>query len=116
MQYLLLIYQGKASPTQPGSDEFNRVMAGHNAFAQEAQQRGILAGGNALMPPSTATTVRVESGKTTVTDGPFAETKEYLGGYYVLNARDLDEALEFARKLAPIEGYTVEVRPIIESM
>ncbi len=97
-----------------GTDESNRVMAGHNAFMQEAEQRGIFVGGEALMPPNTATTVRSQNGNTSVMDGPFAETKEHLGGYYIFKAKDLDEALEFARKLARIDDYSVEVRPVVE--
>lgn len=112
MQYLLLIYSNEASEPQPGTPEFDQLIQGYGQFTQEVQEAGALVGGNALKPVATATTVRVREGKADVTDGPFAETKEQLGGYYLLECKDLDEALAYAAKIPSAAHGSIEVRPI----
>jgi hypothetical protein len=87
-------------------------MAAYNAFTAETRERGQFVAGEALEPTSTATSVRVQDGRTVVTDGPFAETKEALGGFYLLECKDLDEAIEMAAKIPAVKRGTIEVRPI----
>ena len=84
------------------------------AYTKELQDRGLMQGGEALQPIATATTVRVRNGDTVTTDGPFAETKEQLGGFYLLNCKDLDEAIEMAAKMPAAPFGSIEVRPIME--
>jgi hypothetical protein len=113
MRYALLIYG--AETTEPPPDEDQRqVMAAYNAFTQEIRERGLYAGGEALEPTVTATTVRVRDGQTLTTDGPFAETKEALGGFYLVDARDLDEAIELAAKIPGAWNGSIEIRPVWE--
>ena len=115
MRYLLLIYQNEAVHAQYSQEELNAEYANYNAFGEEAQKKGVLAnGGEALMPTNTATTVRVRDGKTLTTDGPFAETKEQLGGFYVVNCKDLDEAIVYAAKIPAVTDGSIEIRPIME--
>jgi hypothetical protein len=95
-------------------EEQTALMLDHAAFAQEAQQRSLLTGGAPLQPTSTATTVRVRNGKTLITDGPFTETKEQLAGIYVLNCKDLDEALEMAVRIPDAVFGSIEIRPAME--
>jgi hypothetical protein len=90
------------------------VYAAYRAFGEEAEKRGAMRGGNELQSATTATTVRVRNGETMVTDGPFAETKETLGGYYVLECESLDEAVELAAKIPGAKYGSVEVRPVVE--
>jgi hypothetical protein len=110
MRYVLLLY-GSEALTQ---EERAAILQGHPAFLKEVQQRGLLTGGEALQPTSTATTVRIHSGKTMITDGPFAETKEQLAGFYILNCRDLDEAREMAGKVPDAVSGSIEIRPVLE--
>ena len=113
MQYLLLIYQQEGSATSAASDEeMASERAGYGAFTVETRERGQLVAGEALEPTTTATSVRVREGQVFVTDGPFAETKEALGGFYLLECRDLDEAIEMAAKIPAVKRGTIEVRPI----
>jgi hypothetical protein len=117
MRYMLLIYSSEQSREAASPEEQARIMAGHGAVMAATSQRGILKGAEPLEPTATATTVRVHDGKALVTDGPFAETKEQLAGYYILDCKDLDEALEWAAKIpTACAGGTgcVEVRPIRE--
>jgi hypothetical protein len=115
MRYLLLIYQNETAHAQYSQEELGAEYAAYNAFGEEARKRGVLNdGGEALMPTNTATTVRVRDGKTLTTDGPFAETKEQLGGFYVVNCKDLDEATEFAAKIPAVKDGSIEIRPIME--
>ena len=111
MRYLLLIYSEETQGAQPEANP--EVTAAYNAFTRDVQDRGILQAGEALHPTSAATTVRVRDGETIATDGPFAETKEALGGYYLIEAADLDEALAIA-KMCPARFGGVEVRPVME--
>jgi hypothetical protein len=110
MQYLFLIYQPTAT-AEPTEAEMAAMWEAYGAFNQEAADRGVIRGGEALAPVSAATTVRGSG--TLITDGPFAETKETLGGYYLLDCRDLDEAIEFAAKIPGARKGAIEIRPII---
>lgn len=117
MRYMLLVYTQETAMQQASPEELAKIFAGHMAVQQETQRRGILRAADPLKFTSTATTVRMHDGKPIVTDGPFAETKEQLGGYYILDCADLDEALEWAAKIPTGCGGatgSVEVRPIHE--
>lgn len=110
MQFLALIYSTE------GSDDvdWDTLIGQYNTFGENAGAAGVMGGGNALQPVSTATSVQLRDGKKIITDGPFAETKEQLGGYYLLNCKDLDEAVEWAAQIPTARTGTIEVRPIIE--
>jgi hypothetical protein len=113
MQYLLLIYQAELpAGAQPDPDEMAAEFAAYDVFTRETRDRGQYVAGEALEPTPTATSVRVQDGRTVVTDGPFAETKEALGGFYLLECKDLDEAIEMAAKIPAAKRGTIEVRPI----
>ena len=113
MQYLLLIYQHEVGVASAADDEaMAGELAAYGAFTGEARERGQYIAGEALEPTSTATSVRVRDGQVVVTDGPFAETKEALGGFYLLDCRDLDEAIEMAARIPAAKRGTIEVRPI----
>jgi len=113
MRYIMLIYSRES--TEPMSPEEDRqIREGHRVVMEEAARRGILYGAEPLAPTPLATTVRNENGRVTVTDGPFAETKEQLAGYYILDCKDLDEALEWAARIptgCAGRSGCVEVRP-----
>jgi hypothetical protein len=114
MKYLCLIYdEEKKLATMPAS-EGEAFMAEYFGFTEGIKQSGHYLGGNALQPVQTATTVRVRNGKMSTTDGPFAETQEQLGGYYLIEARDLDEAIQVAAKIPSSRIGSIEVRPIME--
>ena len=109
-QYLILIYEDEAQYATASPQVFDEVMQAHNAFAGQVEEHGAkLLGGNALQSTGTATSIR---GGSEVTDGPFVETKEVLGGYYVIDAPDLDAALAVG-KLCPARFGGVEVRPVM---
>jgi len=113
MRYMMLVYTQETYNATP--EERAQVFNGHMAVQQEATRRGILRGADPLQATASATTVRVHEGKVLVTDGPFAETKEQLAGYYILDCADLDEALEWAAKIPSACGGAsgcIEVRPI----
>ncbi len=114
MRYLLTIYQNENALAQFSQEERGARYADYVAFNKEAEKRGVMNGGEALLPTNTATTVRVRDGKTVTTDGPFAETKEQLGGFYLLTCKDLDEAIELAAKIPAAEDGSIEIRPIME--
>ena len=111
MQYMLLIYD--CQRPEPGDPDFAESLARVNAFAEECRRRGVFVSGHPLHPEETATTVSVRNGKTLITDGPYAETHEHLGGAYVLDCRNLDEALELAALCPMAEQGGIEVRPIV---
>ncbi len=113
MQYLLLIYNAEGSGPQPGDAEFGEFMNDYFAFTNEVKERGLFEAGQPLESVSSATTVRVRGGQAEISDGPFAETKEVLGGYYLLDCKDLDEALECAAKIPTAKYGSIEVRPIM---
>jgi hypothetical protein len=111
VQYLLLIYNcEQPAPADPG---FAEALARVNAFADECRRRGALVANGPLQPESTATTVSVREGRILITDGPFVETHEHLGGYYVLDCPGLDEVLELAAVCPFAEQGSIEVRPIV---
>src|SRR5215471_2567703 len=115
MRYMLLIYTQEETVPQMSAADHARVQAGHRAVMTETAGLGILGGAEPLMPTSTATTVRHKDGKLVVTDGPFAETKEQLAGYYLLECANLDEAIDWAGKIPTECGGgvgSVEIRPI----
>ncbi|MFC4855741.1 YciI family protein [Actinophytocola glycyrrhizae] len=111
MQYLLLIYDcDRPEPDDPG---FADALARVNAFADECRRRGVFVAGDPLTKEGAATTVAVRDGRTMITDGPYVETHEHLGGYYVLDCRDLDEALELAAMCPLAAVGSIEVRPVV---
>lgn len=113
MQYMLLIYESKDSDApKPGTPAFEDYIGGYFAFTAEAREKGAFVAGNPLKDVETATTVRVRDGKTATVDGPFAETKETLGGYYLLECQDLDEAIAYAAKIPGAKYGSIEIRPI----
>ncbi|HTP86410.1 MAG TPA: YciI family protein [Bryobacteraceae bacterium] len=114
MKYLFLICASEAEEAKMTPDQRGALYAEYGAFTQMVKDRGVYLGGNPLHPTSTATTVRVRNGKTLTTDGPFAETREQMGGYYLLNCANLDEALELAAKIPSAKTGSIEVRPILE--
>ncbi len=114
MEYLLLIYSNEQDDPQPGTPEGDAFMSAYYKFTEEVQQKKLMLGSNALQPVATATTVRVRGGKTQTTDGPFAETKEQLGGYYLLDCKDLDEAIECAARIPSAKQGSVEIRPVLK--
>jgi hypothetical protein len=113
MQYMLLIHDDPARLGSMSDEERGRLYQDYGAFTQELRDAGAMVGGDQLQPASTATTVRVRDGEQIVTDGPFAETKEQLGGYYIVDVQTLDEALEWAGKIPSARLGTIEVRPIV---
>jgi len=114
MKYALLLYNDPSDAPTFGTPEMDAEMQEWFKFTSDLQAAGIHLGGEALTPTEAATTVRVRDGKTVTADGPFAETKETLGGFYLLEAADLDEAIAWAAKI-PLAPYgSVEVRPIME--
>ncbi|MGQ0704088.1 MAG: YciI family protein [Gemmatimonadales bacterium] len=113
MKYLCLIYENeKACETIPEA-QANQIMGEYFAFTDSVQKSGHYVAGEALQPTHTATTVRVRNGKVSTTDGPFAETKEQLGGYYLIEARDLNDAIQVASRIPGARMGSVEVRPIV---
>jgi hypothetical protein len=114
MKYLCLIYDDEKRLATMSKDEGDAFMGEYFAFTEGIKQSGHYLGGNALKPVSTATTIRSRAGKVSTTDGPFAETKEQLGGYYLIEARDLNDALQVAAKIPSARTGSVEVRPIEE--
>ena len=114
MQYLLLIYGDQNGWESMSEEERGQVFQAYGTFTQELEDSGAMVGGNALQPTETATTVRVRNDETLTTDGPFAETKEQLGGFYLIDAKDLDDAVEWASKIPSAKDGTIEVRPIWE--
>src|SRR5262245_11989747 len=114
MKYLCLIYSDETQWPKLAKAEAEKVMADYGAFTQGIQQSGQLLGAHRLQPTPTATSVRVRNGQVSTTDGPFAETKEQLGGYYLIEARDLNDAIQVAAKIPGARYGTIEVRPIWE--
>jgi hypothetical protein len=113
MQYLCLIYDDEKLIDDLPPAERGAFFGEYGAFTQDIKASGHFVGGDALQPVATATTVRVRDGKVTTTDGPFAETREQLGGYYLIEAKDLDEALKIAARIPSARYGSIEVRPIM---
>jgi hypothetical protein len=114
MQYLCLIYTEESADARMSREEGQAVMGEYFAFTEGIKKSGHYVGGNPLQPTKTATTVRVRQGKMSTTDGPFAETKEQLGGYYLIEAKDLNDAIQVASKIPAARSGSVEVRPIMK--
>lgn len=114
MRYMMLIYTSPENDTQPGDEGRDELMAAYAAFSEEARRVGAVIAAHELQPVSTATTVRVRDGRVTMTDGPFAETRETLGGFYLIDCNDLDQALSLAAKIPSAKVGSIEVRPVAE--
>ena len=110
MQFLALIYSGE----DQDDVEFETLIQQYEALEVEMREAGLVFSGNALQPVSTATSVQLRQGKVTLHDGPFAETKEQLGGYYLFDCKTLDEALHWASKIPSARYGTIEVRPVMD--
>jgi hypothetical protein len=113
MQYLLLIYGAEKAWTTMSEAERNTLFAEYRTFTDDIKKSGHYVGGNPLQPTHTATTVRVREGKSSTTDGPFAETREQLGGYYLVEATNLDEATRIAGRIPGARLGSIEVRPVM---
>ena len=113
MQYLLLIYRSDAEYGKMDPPTRKKLTAEYGTFTQSIIQSGHFKAGDGLQPVTTATTVRVRDGKTLTTDGPFAETREQLGGYYLVEAKDLDTALSIAARIPGARDGSIEVRPVM---
>jgi len=114
MRYALLICGDETSVAALSPQEGEALLAEYGAFGEEMAKRGVLGGGERLRPTSDATTVRVRDGEVLTSDGPFAETKEQIGGFFLVDCKDLDEAIEVAAKIPGARTGTIEVRPIWE--
>ena len=114
MRYALLIYASEQDWASQTEEESQAQFQEYRAFTKDIVDRGIYKGGEALPQTATATTVRARDGETLTTDGPFAETKDQLGGFYLVEAKDLDEAIEIATKIPDVRRGSIEVRPIME--
>jgi hypothetical protein len=116
MKYMLLIHDDEQAFQRLNESERQAIYGEYRKFSEEIVASGNYIGGSELQPTSSATTVRVRNGKRLVTDGPFAETREQLGGYYLVEAKDLDEAIALAGRIPSAKTGTIEVRPLVPSM
>jgi hypothetical protein len=112
MKYMFLLYGDESRWAEVTPEELQEVMQAYEAFSQEVTEAGALVSGEPLETTNAATTVRVRDGEPVVSDGPFAETREQLGGFYVLECRDLDEAVRWASKIPAVTEGAVEIRPV----
>lgn len=112
MKYMALIYGDPARQPKPGTPEFADFMAGYGKANEAFMAAGVLISGEALQDTTTATTIREKGGRLETMDGPFAESKEQLGGYYVLDCKDLDEAIRMAAMIPTVRYGSVEIRPL----
>ena len=113
MQYLALIYSAAGTGPQPGTPEFGPFMGAYQAATEKFKADGVFIAGDALQGTEAATTLRQRDGKLGMTDGPFAETKEQLGGYYIFECANLDDALKYAAMIPTVEYGSIEVRPLM---
>jgi hypothetical protein len=113
MKYAFTIYRDESQMETATPEQMQEMSRAYRDVTEEMQQKGVLLAGDGLYPTATATTIRVRDGHRDVTDGPFAETKEQLGGFYVLDCRDLDEAIEWAAKIPGSQIGSVEIRPVL---
>lgn len=113
MQFMCLIYSDPAVRPTPGTPEFGPLMQGYMAFTETVKNDGAMVHADQLQGVETATTVSVRGGKTEVMDGPFAETKEHLGGYYLLECADLDAAIKYAAQIPTADHGRIEIRPVV---
>jgi hypothetical protein len=114
MKYLCLIYEDESRFPQVPKDEMDKIMGDYRAFSDDIKRSGQYLAGHQLQPTHAATTVRVRNGKVSTTDGPFAETKEQLGGFYMIEAKDLNDAIQVASRIPSARFGSIEVRPIVE--
>ena len=114
MRYMLLIYSDESGYAKMSPEEMGELMGAFGQFHEEISAAGIVQGSERLQPTATATTVRIRSAKTTTTDGPFAETKEQIGGFYQIDVKNLDEAIAWAERVPTSTYGSVEIRPIWE--
>lgn len=114
MKYILLIYGNEAAEASGSEADQMEMFQAHIAYAREMREKGVMLAGDPLLPTSAATTMRVRNGKAVPTHGPFAETAEQLGGYYIIECANLDEALAWAAKNPSATYGSIEVRPIME--
>jgi hypothetical protein len=112
MQYVLLVYQNEAAAKSATEEEMAQSLSRFEAFHEQAMASGQMLDGTRLRHSDTATTVTVEKGKTLTTDGPYAETKEQLGGFYLVECADLDEAIKLAARVPSADGGHIEIRPV----
>ena len=115
MQYLILIYDEEKKWADMPKAEAEKMFGQYGKYTQELMQSGVMKGGAQLKPVATATTLRTKGGKLVTTDGPFAETKEQLGGFYLIDVPDLDSALKWARQVPSVHTGSIEVRPLVPS-
>lgn len=114
MQYLLLIYGDENAAASASKEDMDAMMGEYMVYTEDLEKSGLMRAGEALHPIAAATTVRVQSGKTVTTHGPFAETKEQLGGFYLLECKNLDEAIAWAAKCPGARSGSIEVRPVVD--
>ena len=114
MKYLLLIYENESVAAGMAEADQGKIWNEYMTYTEDIKKKGQHIAGEALQPIATATTVRVKDGKTVSTDGPFAETREQLGGYYLIDASDLDEAIDIAARIPGGRWGTIEIRPVME--
>ena len=114
MRYLCLIYDEEKKLGAMAKNESDAFMGEYNTFTEGIRKSGHYVAGEALQPVQTATSLRIRNGKLSTTDGPFAETKEQLGGFYLINARDLNDAIQVASRIPSARLGTVEVRPVVD--
>ena len=114
MKFLALIYNDESMYAQATPEQIAETFAAHGTFGEAASKAGVFGGGDGLQPTATATVVRVRDGERLLTDGPYAETKEQLGGYYVLECKDLDDALNWASQIPEAKFGSIEVRPVMD--
>ena len=114
MKFIALIYNDESRYSEATAEETAATFQAHGEFGQAAGEANVFAGGDGLQPTATATTLRVRDGERMLTDGPYAETKEQLGGFYALECKDLDEALAWAARIPEAKTGAIEVRPIMD--
>jgi hypothetical protein len=114
MKYLCLIYDEESTIAKMSKSEADAFMGEYFSFTEDIRKSGHYVAGEALQPVQTATSVRIRNGKLSTTDGPFAETKEQLGGFYLITARDLNDAIQVASRIPSARYGTIEVRPVME--
>ena len=114
MRYLCVIYDEEAKLGTMSKEEGDAFMGEYFAFTDDIKKSGHYLGGEALQPVATATSVRIRNGKLSTTDGPFAETKEQLGGFYLIEARDLNDAIQIASRIPSVRTGSIEVRPVVD--
>jgi len=114
MQYLALLYDREGTGPNPGTPEFGEMMAAYGAASEVFNKDKVFVAGEALQPTNTATSIKVRNGKTETMDGPFAETKEQLGGFYVFECDNIDQAIKYASLIPAAKTGTIEIRPIMD--